>query len=522
MAVNPLVQGPTPTAPVATSLDAAAVLSALKTGQAVDAVVLAKLETGEARLATLGILLDIMPVEPVDLGDALRLTVVRTGDDLAVSVAKAPLPDRQGLPPASAPPADTRPRAGAPSGSPPSTSAAQPSRADVVELSPAAGRIFAAQAAEVSPHEAGRLLSDPLLSDPSGSDPLRAPEPSAQAKAALAAMIPAAAAGQQSRAPLVANAIAVLAGPAGDRLPKAVRESLSALVSSAIDPTRLDGAALRGAVARSGTFQEGALLRITGTVDADVDPTGDAKSAILALRSVLQALVGREGGPAVLARPDPPPLPQRGAPAVAQQAAAPSLAADATPHLAARTLLDGAEGALDRIRLLQSASLPDDRAAASAQPGADRQGQERLILDRPTSDRPTSDRQASERARTDRLVEIPIAMSGGRVPVASLAIGRDGRSAAMSGEAPAWRMKLSLDLEETGPMHAVVSLRGARAGVTLWAERPQTADLFRSSLGELRDALTVADLDIDTLDVRTGAPTPPRPAPAGSFLDRRT
>ena len=104
MAVNPLVQGPTPTAPVATSLDAAAVLSALKTGQAVDAVVLAKLETGEARLATLGVLLDIMPVEPVDLGDALRLTVVRTGDNLAVSVAKAPLPDRQGLPPASAPP----------------------------------------------------------------------------------------------------------------------------------------------------------------------------------------------------------------------------------------------------------------------------------------------------------------------------------------------------------------------------------------------------------------------------------
>ena len=51
------------------------------------------------------------------------------------------------------------------------------------------------------------------------------------------------------------------------------------------------------------------------------------------------------------------------------------------------------------------------------------------------------------------------------------------------------------------------SRSGAReAGVTLWAEKPETAELFRSTLGELRDALTVADLDIDTLDVRDGAP----------------
>jgi hypothetical protein len=83
-------------------------------------------------------------------------------------------------------------------------------------------------------------------------------------------------------------------------------------------------------------------------------------------------------------------------------------------------------------------------------------------------------------------------------------------------------MRLSLDLEETGPMHALVSLRGARAGVTLWAERPETADLFRSSLAELRDALSVADLEIDALDVRTGTPAMAQPAPPGSFLDRTT
>ena len=108
------------------------------------------------------------------------------------------------------------------------------------------------------------------------------------------------------------------------------------------------------------------------------------------------------------------------------------------------------------------------------------------------------------------------------MPVLSMAIGRDGHASAHPGEGPAWRMRLSLDLEASGPIHALVSLRGGRAGVTLWAERTQTAEVFRASLGELRDALTVADLEIDTLDVRDGAPAQANIARAGSFVDLKS
>ena len=104
----------------------------------------------------------------------------------------------------------------------------------------------------------------------------------------------------------------------------------------------------------------------------------------------------------------------------------------------------------------------------------------------------------------------------------SLAIGRDGRSAGAAGEAPAWRMRLSLDLEPTGRSMRSSRSGARQAGVTLWAEKPETADLFRSTLGELRDALTVADLDIDTLDIRDGAPPLANAARAGSFLDRQS
>jgi hypothetical protein len=311
-------------------------------------------------------------------------------------------------------------------------------------------------------------------------------------------MIPTAAAGQLSRAPLVANAVAILAGPAGGELPAAVRQTLTALVASAIDPVTLDGRMLREAVARSGTFQESAIHRLAEAgPDASLGPDlaslkGDAKGAILALRSALEGIAG-EAAPTIRPRPEPPALPQRGGAGTPQQAVPPSVdPAGWTPE-AGRILHEGAEGALNRIRLLQSASLPDERGPTRAGQGA------------------------------DGLVEVPVALANGRMPVMSLAVGRERGSPREAGDAPAgWRMRLSLDLEETGPMHALVSLRGAKTGVTLWAERPETADLFRSSLQELRDALSVADLEIDMLDVRTGAPAMSQPIPPGSFLDRTT
>jgi hypothetical protein len=508
MAVNPLQSNPArrPGSDLL-PVDPAAVLAALKAGQTVDAVVTATLETGEARLALLGILIDIMPVEPLEPGDALKLTVVDNGEELAVAVAKQPaMSPREGAP-ALAPVQGRSPGAADVHGAAVRPATAANAQAASAHMIPAGS---ASQGPAESPAGAGhpdavalsRGVSDgvrrglplPAPAPPDGTRPPSSPE----AKATVAAMIPRAAAGQLSRAPLVANSVALLAGPAGGELPAEVRETLTALVASAMDPEKLDARKLREAVARSGTFQEAAIRRFA-EAGPDARPgqdlaslKGDAKGAILALRSALQSLAG-DAAPTIRPRPEPPALPQRGGAGKPQRAVQPSVdPAGWTPE-AGRILHEGAEGALNRIRLLQAASLPDERGPAHGE------------------------------QRADRLVEVPVALADGRMPVMSLAVGRERGSSGETNEAPAaWRMRLSLDLEETGPMHALVSLRGAKTGVTLWAERPETADLFRSSLRELRDALSVADLEIDTLDVRTGAPAMSQPAPPGSFLDRTT
>ena len=59
--------------------EAVDVLAALKAGTTVDAVVLAKLETGEVRLGLLGTLLDLIPNDPRCGRRALKVTVVKPG-----------------------------------------------------------------------------------------------------------------------------------------------------------------------------------------------------------------------------------------------------------------------------------------------------------------------------------------------------------------------------------------------------------------------------------------------------------
>jgi hypothetical protein len=70
-----------------------------------------------------------------------------------------------------------------------------------------------------------------------------------------------------------------------------------------------------------------------------------------------------------------------------------------------------------------------------------------------------------------------------------------------------------------GPVHAQVSVTGARAGVTLWAERPATAAQLRGAQAALSQGLEAAEF-APAVSVQQGAP-PHRPPPlAGRFLDQ--
>ncbi|MDD3837036.1 MAG: flagellar hook-length control protein FliK, partial [Phenylobacterium sp.] len=83
-----------------------------------------------------------------------------------------------------------------------------------------------------------------------------------------------------------------------------------------------------------------------------------------------------------------------------------------------------------------------------------------------------------------------------------------------------WRVRFALDLEPMGPVEAQVVLRGAKAGVTLWVERPETARKLAREGERLTSALARASFEAE-LAVRQG-PAPRVAATPGRFLDQAT
>ncbi|MBR1246246.1 flagellar hook-length control protein FliK [Bradyrhizobium sp. AUGA SZCCT0169] len=187
-----------------------------------------------------------------------------------------------------------------------------------------------------------------------------------------------------------------------------------------------------------------------------------------------------------------PPPPFRGASPTAQPVALPSLAPDAPLATTAHHLLDDTDAAIARQTLLQVASLPD-----------------RIDVTGPKVD-----------ATTPRWnFEIPFVTPQGTA-MAQFEIARDGAAAEVEAAKQVWRARFSLDVEPTGPIHALVSLVGEKTSVRMWAERPATAAQLRAGASELSQALTRAELQPGEIVIRDGAPPQAAPAKAGHFLDR--
>jgi hypothetical protein len=201
MAVDPILAS----APVSAVLprqagEAVDVLAALKAGTTVDAVVLAKLETGEVRLGLLGTLLDLIPNDPVAIGDALKVTVVKPGTDLSVALSrptgtKVAGEARDGAVPAPIAAQSVTPGAARPA----SVQASSGNPQDVVALSSYAKQVAGDGVAAAAK---GVGLPGPLAAPSSAADPAASTQArSAQAHSVLADMLPQAAARQHGRAP---------------------------------------------------------------------------------------------------------------------------------------------------------------------------------------------------------------------------------------------------------------------------------------------------------------------------------
>jgi len=530
---------------------------ALQAGEVLDALVVAVLDSGKVRLSLANVLIEVDTKVPLTPGTTVRLAVKTTSDGIQLVVVDPAITPLTGKSVAngSAPSVPVDGKAAGPAA--PNVSVGAPKgEAPAIVVDVAAGDVPV------------KILAKPLPgAEPpvqAGSDAdlaAHAPAPAV----ALSAAVRVAAAIQNGLAQVFADTAVAAQSPA---LPEQVRVAATNLLALRV-PLQAEAAAkgpgkasagpvqavvvrdikispdqMKAAFARSGLFLEAKLATETGDGQPAKAPA-DLKAALVVFRQVLKTWLDSPSGPtglndtiAVLkqspsiapggrtvadgllsdragidpvgearapapfaaaasdtADPAPartaPPPPYRGAPTAAQPPAAPSLTADATPREIGEKLLGETDAALARQTLLQAASL-----------------------DRPDPLAPRHDPSGPR-----WTFEIPFATPQGTA-MAQFEIARDGKHAPTDGIKPIWRARFTLDIEPMGPVHAQISLTGARAAVTMWAERGETAQQLRDNAEALTAALKGAEFEPGDVVVRDGFPPRPRDKAAGRFVDR--
>jgi hypothetical protein len=384
---------------------------------------------------------------------------------------------------------------------------------------------------------------------------------------------------QGSQAPLFANLASVANSPAlPPKLLQAVQQVLAQ--QTGLDPN-LDGADIKAAFEKSGLFLEASLA--TGVVPS-TGAVPDLKAALLVLRQTLQTVLGGQTAePAPLSKGAATPtlappavqelepqeillpqarvpvaedveeviLPRAGFTAVLKEApsapAALNLLQEAVPGLAhaAKATIPPAFRAGQGEEVHTNTPAPPFRGALpSVQPVAPASispetplvpAAHHLLADTDAAiARHTLLQVASLPDRIDTLpqpaqnndaggprwnFEVPFATPQGTA-MAQFEISRDGGSEAAEATKKVWRARFTLDVEPTGPIHALIALIGDKTSVRMWAERPATAERLRAGSAELSRALVRAELKPGDIVVRDGTPPQPQAATAGHFLDR--
>ncbi|MBN8534226.1 MAG: flagellar hook-length control protein FliK [Rhizobiales bacterium] len=257
-------------------------------------------------------------------------------------------------------------------------------------------------------------------------------------------------------------------------------ETLDPKLADALRNLRLDGlfrpdpAQIASSIKNSGLFLE---ARLANLQPGAAPPTGDLKALLNGAKATLPDLSARLGE-RVSATPPPAEL--------------------------ARMV----EGAVERIKLQQMASLPDHPGLNITD---DRSQPMRLALQIPLAIH------GQERPET-AMVGLMIEHQPHPDRPADVIVDEEGDNKV---EGFPWKVRIAVDLEETGPVQAEIALRGQRIAVTLWAERKSMAEDARAAIGALHQALTGAAFEVSNLEVRDGRPAGPSPRYQPT-LDRRS
>jgi hypothetical protein len=266
-------------------------------------------------------------------------------------------------------------------------------------------------------------------------------------------------------------------------LPEPGRSQLVRLLTRTLSGEAPDNASVREILLKAGVVGDTALASRGPDERPDRAMLGRYADAAM-----------RAAGPDARSSQTSPP-PRADAPPRPEPSSVATLSNDSGTAETVRLLLRETDQAIDRTLLNQYASLPRDAGT----PGAP-QGQHAQAW----------------------VMDVPV-LIGREATAAQMRITRDGggQGSSSQNDPPRWSVDFALDSMALGPVHAHVRLIGDGVGVTMWAERPDTAQTLKDSSAQLRRSLSDAALAVDEVDFHLGAPVRPA-APKGYLVDTQS
>ncbi|WP_346895482.1 flagellar hook-length control protein FliK [uncultured Roseibium sp.] len=306
---------------------------------------------------------------------------------------------------------------------------------------------------------------------------------------------------QASLSGLYAQLSAVAGGKTAANVPQPVKQVMEQILGLRLQPEAagFSGKSVEAAVKNSGLFREAALGGgQTGQAGAQGLAQGagqgalggDLKSLLVNLRSLLQGLGAQAAPGRPFTQPAAPSL--RRSPQGDKPSSISSAVSDGDEKSVLNRLMRDTDAALSRIRMSQMVS----RGLGG-------------------------DEQAHHSRAMDLTMDLPIAVNG-QTAIVQMQVGRDPEGAQGDEEdGPGWRLRFALDLTETGPMEAAVSLRGGGTYVSLWVDRSETLERLKADKDTLEASFAHAGIDLKELRFLRGLPQRTE-ARFGAVVDRQS
>ncbi len=156
----------------------------------------------------------------------------------------------------------------------------------------------------------------------------------------------------------------------------------------------------------------------------------------------------------------------------------------------------------NRIATAARDAAPETRAAAYAAQMTDAAQPQAAATDISAAQTRT------ERAAVHFGFEIPLYFPGNPQPLRLEVSREEGEGEERDGEGKprTWTIRFAAEAGPLGMIHAAITQTGDQIGIQLWAERSETASLFKDSVRDLQDSMEASNIKLEGLKIAEGRP----------------